>query len=140
MKKQTLIVLAVMILVFGLTSIPSMAADKCINWGYKWDGDTDYIYTYTWLFEDGTFATAEGNSGNWEKFGGSFMLQYTDGCQPLYAGTKRQGFFACTDGTGAGGTNYYMIKGTNKKNCAAAMPILTPPASVKEGRSGCSPD
>lgn len=115
------------------------AKDKCIMWGYKWDGMADYQYTYTWLYTDGSFETDEGFEGYWEKFGGSFLLQYTDGCEPLYAGTKKQGFFQCTDGTGEEGTNYYIIKGANKKLCEEAMPILSAP-EAQDGPSGCSPE
>ncbi len=114
-----------------ITSSAMAAGDKCIEWSYMWEGMTDYNMTYTWLYEDGSFLTAEGGHGTWEKFGGSFMLQYTDGCMPLYAGTKKQGFFKCTDGDSPSDEdNYYMIKGTNKKNCEAAMPIAGAPAEA----------
>ena len=139
MKKQVLIVCAIAALLFCMTSTTSMAADKCILWGYLWtDTMTDYNYTYTWLYENGSFATDEGAFGNWEKFGGAFKLQYTGGCQPLYAGTKKQGFFECTVGSGPTGPNYYTIKGTNKKNCE--LITTTGISSVKEGPSGASPE
>jgi len=139
-KRQVLIIFAVTMIVFCFSSSGALAlSDKCIVWGYKWWDQTDYIYTYTWLYSDGSFATDEGHSGNWEKFGGAFMLQYTDGCMPLYSGTKKQGYFECTSGSGPTGPNYYTIKGTNKKNCEAAIPVEGV-SSVKGGPSGASPE
>jgi len=42
---------------------------------------------------------------------------------PLYAGTKKQVFFKCTNGESSSDEdNYYMIKGTNKKNCEGIVP------------------
>ena len=137
MKKQVLIVCAIATLLFCLlTSTASTAKDKCIQLNYSWNGGTSYGDTYAWLYENGTFATDEGEFGTWEKFGGSFKLQYTVGCQPLYAGTKKQGFFECTNGTVAIGSKLYMIKGTNKNNCA--LITTTGVSSVKEGPSAAS--
>jgi len=101
-----------------------MAAwDKCIEWSYQWYDMSEPNMTYTWLYDDGTFETAEGGHGNWDKFGGSSMLQYTDGCAPLYAGTQKQVFFKCTNGESSSDEdNYYMIKGTNQKNCEGIVP------------------
>jgi hypothetical protein len=137
-KKQVLIVCAIVMFLFCLTSTASMASDKCIILGYKWGTSPDYVYTYGWLYENGAVVNDEGSVGTWEKFGGSFKIQYTDGCQPLYAGTKKQGFFECTSGSGPTGPNYYTIKGTNKKNCE--LITTTGITSVKEGPSGASPE
>lgn len=140
MKKQILVVCAVMMLVFCFSSTGVMAlSDKCVELGFKWSDAADYDYVYAWVYADGAYASASGGVGTWEKFGGSFMMQYQTGCMPLYSGTKKQGYFQCTDGTGPTGPNYYTIKGTNKKDCEAAFAPTGSP-TAREGRSDNSPE
>ena len=115
-KKQVLIVCAIVMFLFCLTSTASMASDKCIIWGYMWtDSMTDYTYIHTWLYENGTFATEQGTFGIWEKFGGAFKLQYTDGCQPLFPAPRSKVFLNVQQVLDPG--ELYTIKGTNQKNC-----------------------
>jgi len=143
MKKQVVIAGTVMLLVlcFGTAgatmAIEAKGKDRCIEWGYMWSGMSDYNYTYTWLYADGSFYTDEGGSGYWMKNGAAFALRYTDGCEPLYAGTKSKGFMRCTDG--GGGEGVYIIKSTKKRNCEAMMEPESVPAATG-GPTGSSPE
>lgn len=131
MKKHVLTGCAVVVLFFCLSAGPSMAADKCVLWGFKWEETmSDYGYNYAWLLEDGTFVTSSGAMGSWSDFGNSRGLLFWgdledagDGCEPLYAGSKKQGFMTCRDGQAYIGT--WIMKGTPKKNCLAYVPLVT---------------
>jgi hypothetical protein len=126
-KKQLLIIFAIAALLFCVTSTASMAADKCILLSFWWtDTMTDYDTIYVLLYENGTFSSGTGSYGTWEKFGGSFLLQYQVGGYAHYAGTKKQGFMERLNGAMTPtGPHYYMTKGANKKYCEGIASATT---------------
>ena len=73
------------------------------NWDYPCFGYyTTWDFVYVLVYPDFTFDTSSGGTGNWDIYGSSLFLQYWTGCEPLFAGTKKQGFMNCTDGSSPG--------------------------------------
>jgi hypothetical protein len=78
---------------------------ECTGWSYPaWD------YYFLAIHKDFTFDDEFNNWGFWEYYGSSmnisYMTEWTPGvlgygveCYPMFGGTKKQGFFYCTDGS-----------------------------------------
>ena len=49
---------------------------------------------YAKLYENGTFQTDDGDSGYWEQFGSSIMLQFMNGCAASVFRLKKTGVFS----------------------------------------------
>ncbi len=105
------------LLAIGLFSVLAMGAvekgeaSTCYvvyyHWGCLYDWNFNYLtwpYFFVALHNDGTFDYYEhgmwGDYGEWLIWGGSRFLKFESGygCNPLYAGSKKQGFMNCTDG------------------------------------------
>jgi|GEM_PF-804126 len=134
MKKNILFVCATIMLVlcFSVTGAMAGKKDKCIELCTTWDGDNETDCSLVRLYADGWFEIIEGemsyNEGEWAEHGGSFAMQCQYDCAPLFAGTKKRGFFECTGGgeelvgtpnvpIPPEGFNTYEIKKVSKKRC-----------------------
>ena len=120
--KNLLAALIVVACICITSSAMASAGHQCMEMRYTWYGYSEGI-TYMKLYADGYFQDAEGGWGYWKQFGTAVGLQYYNGCMPLYSGTKKQGFYECTDGSNPiSGPNVYMIK--KSKNCGSVDAIV----------------
>ncbi len=139
MKKNMLLVCATVLLVlcFSVTGAMAGKNNKCIELCTNWAGDNETDCSLVMLYADGWFEVLDGdlyyNQGEWAEHGGSFSMQCQYDCAPLFAGTKKRGFFECTGGEFAVGSspaapvppegfNTYSVKKLNKKRCEEMMP------------------
>lgn len=97
--------------VLTMGAVEKGEASTCYVVYYNWSCIDEWDFYYpAWpyffvaLHEDGTFDYYEGGEwgdyGEWLIWGGSRFLKFESGygCNPLYAGSKKQGFMTCTDG------------------------------------------
>ena len=108
-SKKVLVFLLAVVFCLSLSTMWSVTetnASGCYRLDYSWDCITWYS-TLVYLYPDFTFQELYGGFGDWGMLDSkSTYLQFWDGCQELYAGTKKQGFFQCTDGSQPG-KDYY---------------------------------
>ncbi len=104
------VVIFLLLLVIG--HVTETKASACYELGVSYDCE-NWVYTSVLLHSDYTFDEAGGGYGDWGAFGKSIYLQFWGGCQVLFAGTIKGGFFECTDGSRQGKDNYpgcYVLK------------------------------
>ena len=138
MKKSIVLICAAVMLALCFSASNALAKmkDQCIELTVMWDGDNQTESMIVWLDAEGWFeaVTGDGFYGYWANYGGAFVMQAIDGCQPMLAGTKKRGFHECTGGdirligdpTGGPnpppeGFNVYTIKKIKRKLCEEMM-------------------
>jgi hypothetical protein len=126
------VVLAVLLLMAG-SGAGKAEATNCYTFYYdagcsNYFDYTTWNYFYVAIHKDGTFDDIFGDWGYWEYFGSSMHLSYWDdstGCYPAIAGTKKQGFYKCTDGDwwGADWPGCWYMKKAKLFNCGYYSPF-----------------
>ena len=112
-SKKALVFLSAVVLCLSLATMAVVTETKalpCYELAYSSDCATatfpTWYSTYVVLYSDYSFEASNGGYGDWYAAGSAFYLQYWDGCQELYSGSKKMGFFQCTDGSKPGKDNY----------------------------------
>ncbi len=108
-SKKVLVLLSAVVLCLSLSMVGPVngaKASACYELLFSDDCTNTSFTTFVLLFSDFTFVEASGGFGDWGTFGPSFYIQFWDGCQEFLSGTKKLGFFQCTDGTTPGGEIY----------------------------------
>jgi hypothetical protein len=143
-KKMTVVVAVAFLLMGSIISFNDAEASTCYRLYYNWDCLYDGNFRYsTWDYAllavhgDGTFDSLTGGGyGYWGGWGSSYFIQFENetGCEPMYSGTKKQGFMQCSDGSFPGDTpgcwylkktkwrecdEYYILKQSEKKSGAS---------------------
>ncbi len=137
MKKNILLVCAAIMLALCFSATNALAIkDQCIELCTTESGDNGTDCSLVWLDSDGWFEVVDGDLyydyGDWAHYGGSFVMQFTYGCSPIFAGTKKRGFFECAGGQyipsgepaakpAPEGFNTYTIKKIKRKHCEEMM-------------------
>ena len=138
--KKLLAALAVLALISIASSAMASSGHQCVQLTYKWNDISDYGITYAKLYDDGysTLLAAAMGTGEIRNRHQLQFMNTVHGCMPLYSGSKKQGFYECTDGTSPiSGPNYYIIK--KSKNCASVDAIADEPAEA-DGPKRFSPE
>jgi len=125
-------------LLFTTVLISNAEASKCYRFYYD---PECYNFNYTlWdyyrvaLHIDGSFDDEFGDWGYWEYYGSSMHLSYwsdSTECYPMIAGTKKQGFYKCTDGYwwGPEWPGCWYMKKVKLYECGFSSPL-----KLEEGR------
>jgi hypothetical protein len=125
-KKVFGVVVLAMFCLFATMPVSKVEASTCYVFYY--DSECTDLYYPAWnyffvaIHKDGSFDDQFGDWGYWEYFGSSMQLSYwsdSTGCYPMIAGTKKQGFYKCTDGgwSGADWPGCWYMKKTKAYNC-----------------------
>lgn len=83
MKKNIVLICAAVMLALCF-SVPNAFTikEKCIALSMLWDGDNSTQDMIVWLDSEGWFEVVQGEGccGEWTEYGGSFMMQFYEGC------------------------------------------------------------
>ena len=90
--------------------------EDCYQWDYRlWDSFLVLLY------DDGSFIDEYGDYGFIEIYGSSMHITYeawSGSCWPFFAGTKKQGFYQCTDGSAMFYPGCWYLKKTKSSYCS----------------------
>ena len=135
MKRKVMAWFVVAGVFFMFTAMSTSGAEASTCYKFYYDPDcsngfdyTTWDYFYVAVHKDGTFDDEYEDGGYWEYFGSAMHLSYWDdstGCYPAIAGTKKQGFYKCTDGGwwGADWPGCWYLKKTKLYNCGYYSPF-----------------
>ena len=145
-KRTILFVAVVFLFMSSIISFNDAEASTCYRLYYNWDCLYDGNFTYnTWNYallavhNDGTFdSLISGGYGYWGGVKSSYFIQFETGCEPMYGGTKKQGFMQCTDGSSMGDApGCWYLKKTKWSECAGYY--ILKQSDEKSGASEDSP-
>jgi len=106
-KKGFGFLLVALFFLFAMVPISKVEA-KISCYVFYYDSQCSDFYYPSWNYfliamdQEGNFLDQFGDSGVWEYYGSSMQLSYASdstNCYPMISGTKKQGFYKCTDGS-----------------------------------------